>query len=271
MYFTCTRRGTRIRKYNSFLSRNYVEIMAAMVSASNKRGRSATRSTGSRGTRRVSQSASRSVSRTGRVWGQRQWPLASGYASLLHDPFPSTMRNILRYSETINMDPGAGVPSHYLFKATSIFDPNATGVGHQPYGHDTLAGIYNHYEVEEAIITITNTSVGSNSIIGITVTDDGSVNSGYDNVREVKGTSFMVLGADTTPKTLRAVYRRKQTFPISASTSPAALYGANPIENIFFDVWAEGALPTQDPAAVSLVVNITFTVRSWELKDLGLS
>lgn len=33
------------------------------------------------------------------------------------------------------------------FRANSIFDPDATGVGHQPYGRDTLAEVWQSYKV----------------------------------------------------------------------------------------------------------------------------
>lgn len=241
--------------------------MASMVPSS-KRGRSVTRSSRSASSS-ITRGSNYMRSRTTNV--RRQWPLARGYASPAFDPFPNKMRNILRYSETINMDPGAGVPQHYLFRANSIFDPNSTGVGHQPYGHDTLQSIYNHYEVESAIITITNTSAGANTIVGCTVTDDASVNSDYDTVREIKGTQFMVLANDTNPKTLQQFYKRKATFPVVSSLETTASYGSNPAEQIFFDIWTEGNLPTADTTAVSLVVSITYTVRSWELRDLDQS
>lgn len=35
----------------------------------------------------------------------------------------------------------------YVFNLNSVFDPNRTGIGHQPYGFDTMASIYNRYRV----------------------------------------------------------------------------------------------------------------------------
>jgi len=50
----------------------------------------------------------------------------------------------MKYAETVNTT-GAG--GFYQFSLNSIFDPNLTGTGHQPYGHDTLATLYNRYRV----------------------------------------------------------------------------------------------------------------------------
>lgn len=223
----------------------------------------------SSGRRSVSRSVSRRRPSTSGV--TKTWPLNRGYASPYFDPFPNQMRNILRYSTTINLDPVAGLPQHYLFRATSIFDPDATGTGHQPYGHDTLASIYNHYQVDECIITMTSTSVGTNGIFGITVTDDSSVNSDFDTVREQKGATFASIAASPNPVRVMSKYVRKATFPVETALDTVANYGANPTENTFFDVWAEGNLPGNNPTAMSFVITLSYKVRSWELRDLDQS
>jgi len=48
-----------------------------------------------------------------------------------------------KYSETITTDANG----LFTFNLNSVFDPNRTGVGHQPYGFDTMASLYNRYRV----------------------------------------------------------------------------------------------------------------------------
>jgi hypothetical protein len=43
---------------------------------------------------------------------------------------------------------------HHVFRGNSINDPDVTGVGTQPYGHDEWAGLYNNYAVMSSSITI---------------------------------------------------------------------------------------------------------------------
>lgn len=43
----------------------------------------------------------------------------------------------------------------YLWRLNSIFDPDRTGTGHQPYGHDTLNTMYNRYRVWKVDYVIT--------------------------------------------------------------------------------------------------------------------
>lgn len=49
----------------------------------------------------------------------------------------------MKYAETI-MTSASG---QYTYNLNSIYDPNRTGGGHQPYGFDTFATLYNRYRV----------------------------------------------------------------------------------------------------------------------------
>lgn len=50
-----------------------------------------------------------------------------------------------KYSDTFQLSLVGG--QVYRFNLNSMFDPNRTGTGHQPYGRDTLATLYNRYRV----------------------------------------------------------------------------------------------------------------------------
>lgn len=49
----------------------------------------------------------------------------------------------MKYAQTVSTDANG----RYVFNLNSIFDPDRTGGGHQPYGHDTLETMYNRYRV----------------------------------------------------------------------------------------------------------------------------
>lgn len=50
-----------------------------------------------------------------------------------------------KYADTFQLTTAGG--GLYRFNLNSMFDPNRTGVGHQPYGRDQLATLYNRYRV----------------------------------------------------------------------------------------------------------------------------
>lgn len=66
-------------------------------------------------------------------------------SAIIADRFITKMKYGDRYAVPA---PGAvGVNGAYLFNLNSVYDPDRTGVGHQPWGRDQLAGLYNRYRV----------------------------------------------------------------------------------------------------------------------------
>lgn len=51
----------------------------------------------------------------------------------------------MKYAEVVTTDSTA--VGQYVMNLNSLFDPNRTGGGHQPYGFDQLAALYNRYRV----------------------------------------------------------------------------------------------------------------------------
>lgn len=228
-----------------------------------KRVRSRSRAP-SRSTRsRISSSNIRPTSKT--------WPYQKPGYSYLWDPFPAQATAILRYSTVVTLNPGIATPASWLFRANSIFDPDFTGVGHQPYGHDTYQSIYNHYAVTSSIISVQPSSA-YNGIFGISLTDDSTVNSNYDTIRETKGTVMSAMQTNSLIPKLYQKYNRQAMFGnIQNVNAQSANFGANPAEQSMFHVWAEGSDDLSDPGDIKLMVSISYIVRMWELKDLGQS
>lgn len=68
-------------------------------------------------------------------------------------PFPQRYLTKLRYvSEALSHT--TGNTQDRVFRGNSLFDPDLTGVGHQPRGFDQLAGLYNVYRVLGSRCTI---------------------------------------------------------------------------------------------------------------------
>ena len=51
----------------------------------------------------------------------------------------------MKYSQTFTISSALGAVQR--FNLNNIYDPDRTGVGHQPYGYDQLGAIYNRYRV----------------------------------------------------------------------------------------------------------------------------
>jgi len=59
----------------------------------------------------------------------------------------------LRYTDVITLNAGTDATTTHAFRMNNIYDPDATGTGHQPRHFDMLAEVYNYYTVRGAKIT----------------------------------------------------------------------------------------------------------------------
>lgn len=63
-------------------------------------------------------------------------------------PFPQRQIVRMKYAQAFSLNiPNSVAVNTWTFNLNSIYDPDRTGVGHQPYGHDTLQTLYNRYRV----------------------------------------------------------------------------------------------------------------------------
>lgn len=62
-------------------------------------------------------------------------------------PFAPRCLVRFRYSEDLARVLTTGTVDDYQYNLNSIYDPNRTGTGHQPMGHDNYAAIYDRYRV----------------------------------------------------------------------------------------------------------------------------
>lgn len=78
--------------------------------------------------------------------------------------FPQKLNTILTYNDTdfeLTTALGNSYNISHLFSGNSIYDPDHSGVGIQPYYYDQLAAVYNRYQVYASKITIYMTSGSS--------------------------------------------------------------------------------------------------------------
>jgi len=110
--------------------------------------------------RRPRRRANKRKSQTNRKKGRKLRGYGTTRSNTINGPL--AMRQIvkLRYAEDVNISAGIALGS-YDFRANSIFDPNLTGIGHQPLGHDQWAVFYDHYVVLGARIKVTLTQAAT--------------------------------------------------------------------------------------------------------------
>ncbi len=211
-------------------------------------------------------------------------PRRSGTARRLNrssrsGPFPRTAIVSLRWvtnKKTVN--PGVGTPGTVSFRANSIFEPDAAGTDtHQPYGHDTLATVYERYKVVSAKITVSFVGTGGDQLSGGMASIQLST-----AITPTTNTTLMLEQPETTYKPynplsyggktiLSKTYSASKFFGKRRNKDLTAQFGVDPVELAFFHVSAHGSTAAINPAVVDLIVTITYKVIITEPKALGQS
>lgn len=160
---------------------------------------------------------------------------------------PLTKKVKLSYYETIGLASTSGVAAKHTFNLSGVFDPDVTGVGHQPYGHDQWANMYRHYYVSSARITVKWSNIATNNIphiVGITLDKDNSIDPTLDTRQEKqKGRSIKTLLANSNNvQTVAAVYSPRSFFGIKDPSDDhqiKALLTADPTLPAYAVIWIQ--------------------------------
>lgn len=191
--------------------------------------------------------------------------------------FPNTIITKLRYSTYITLTNSSGARGLNVFHANSIFDPDVSGVGHQPMWRDNYANIYNNYVVIGSKITVTfcGKTSGVNQIYGIVADDDSSISVTGDALLEMNN-SVSACGGPTIsgcePVTLTSTFEPLEAFGVDAKDDGASATntGSSPSQGFYWGVWAV-SMDASSTSLVDIKVEIDYTVKFTELITQGLS
>lgn len=192
---------------------------------------------------------------------------------------PKAIVRTLNYSENISMASTLGILNEYLFRANSVYDPNYTGIGHQPYMFDQCAAFFNHYDVLSSTIKITVVPTISNPgvaiVSGVYLADDTSAYTDYGTFIEARRGTYKIIPAaanNTAPVSIKTAFNKKSFYSKSVDQGETtALISANPTEDAFFHIWMQSADKASTSNAVQYNVELTYTVRFFEPKDIPSS
>jgi len=109
--------------------------------------------------------------------------------------FPTQLLTKLRYTSTYSLTSTTGSLAKQVMYLNSTFDPDNTGVGHQPLYRDTYAGIYNHYAVVSTKTRCIFQSLFSGTACnsGIVLEDDNNTSSsGNVLIEQNRGLSHLL-------------------------------------------------------------------------------
>lgn len=215
----------------------------------------------------------RRLSRRRKGFGRRTIPRGMGSSQVVR----------MRYVEYFSLDPGVGTPANYVFSATNIYDPNYTGVGHQPMGHDQYVPFFNHYTVLGAKIAVHgnvyNDTVGSSCWLTCKLNSTTlPAATSIDQYIEQRGAAYTFLttkGGSHSYGKVKATYSPKKFFSLKNPQDEHDLRGllgaSAPAENAYFIVTVGASNPGDDATAINCRAIIDYTVLLSERKALSSS
>lgn len=197
---------------------------------------------------------------------------------------PDRYTCVVKYAQEFDLEPATATGSDvHVFRANSLYDPDKTGGGHQPYGFDQLCLMFNHFVVVGAQITVQALTNGINNIVpcawGISLTADGESMDTLSlswllETEQTKGTRITGPVAQNTSKWAST---QKKNFSLKKFFNKKSAEGAefqctsstNPTEGAFFEVWA--ATLGADAGPAHFVARINYIITCHEPKLLGQS
>lgn len=190
-------------------------------------------------------------------------------------PIPQRYITKMKYSEQFSTDANG----NYQFNLNSIWDPNRSGVGHQPYGFDTLATLYNRYRVIscgwriQPIVVSGNTNniqlaafPANESNTTILSMAEMRENPRVKYVTQTSGGGAVTLAGKTYIPSLvgrtKAQYMADDRYQAAVSTSPAELAILNLLSS------ANGS---DSPNQATFQILLEYTVEFFDIKHLAQS
>lgn len=207
-----------------------------------------------------------------KVYGRRRRPTSLTNRAL--HPVPQRFVTKLKYSEVVTT---AGVNAQYAMNLNSLFDPNRTGSGHQPYGYDVLALLYNRYRVISCgyrlqlalgttTVPVVLTAISANENLTATTASEIRENPRAKYLVQNPGAGAMTLHSKTYIPSL--VGRNKAQYMADDRYQSTVISSPDELAVLAIQTFSGADAPL---TGVQVQVLMEYTVEFFDVKPLGQS
>lgn len=187
-------------------------------------------------------------------------------------PIPARFITKMKYSEYVDT---TALTGQYTFNLNSVFDPNRTGFGHQPYGFDTLSTLYNRYRVVscgwriqmagDASSAFILSAIPGNEVIAPLTLSEARENPRAKYIQQNPGSTALTLSGKCFIPSLMG----RTTAQYMADDRYSAIVSANPAEFAILNLMT---VNTADVVvSTKLNVLLEYTVEWFDIKHLSQS
>ncbi len=213
------------------------------------------------------------------MYGRRRFSNVQG--TLIPDRTCVTMK----YNEDVRIQlPPNGIMASYIYRCNSIFDPNLTGIGHQPMGHDQYANFYKKYVVIGSTMTVTfksfaasqatNDPVTNATVAVTTIQGTSGVISNPSELLENNRTSYTNLCVQRPYAKITKKFSPKRFFGLTKmldNEDYGADFGSNPAQDALWQISGYNPTAPGNPTTLYLNIAIKYICVLRERVNLGLS
>lgn len=197
-------------------------------------------------------------------------------------PFSQRYICKMKYAEVRQVSgPIGGGLVQYNWNLNSIFDPNLSGIGHQPYGHDTMSDIYNRYRVFRVDYAIsaynTDGSINYSVVAALPANEAVGTLNGITELMESPRAKYITQAPNASLKVLRG----SVNLPSLAGRTKAqymaddryqATFGASPAEQLVLNVMAgtiagTGGNGGSATNTMNLSISLVYHVECFDVKQ----
>lgn len=199
------------------------------------------------------------------------------------DPFKPVMPVQFRYAETGTLSTGGFAitfGTEQTFRLNSLFDPDLTSGGHQPYGFDQLTPIYGAYRVKGCLVDIEFFGSNSDDVVAAFTVQTGQNTTALTSSTLREAVERQSVMTRNMPINGDNRWRHREYFPIHkvcglpaslVANNPnySALVGANPAEQVYLRLAAATQVNTSK--AVNYSITLTYDADMYDRKSMAAS
>ena len=215
---------------------------------------------------------------------KNSWVLRNGFSRAKpifpgRSVFPYQKFATLKYCEAyVTVDAPIGSSSAFIMRANDIYDPNFTGVGHQPTGFDQYMAMYNKFVVYDSKIKVVAYATDSevlDTVVGVAIMDNTTTQSTSENYLEQALTDWRVVpaGNGANPVTVSTAFNASAFSGTSIRTNDL-LHGtasAPPGKNWYYHIFCGATGSAENPVAMKFSIEIEYYVKFFEPKSQTIS
>lgn len=170
------------------------------------------------------------------------------------------------------MTPSGATPNVRIYSANGLYDPDVTGIGHQPRGFDQIKTMYDHYYVRQSKITVDFSNLDGVYAMtcGVALIDNNTQHTSMADYAEGANCKFIRLSPSGGSKTTGTVTLTCDTARFTGrgknSDSMTSACTGMPSEGVYFHIFVDNDAGATSGGGVSMRPVIDYVTKFLECK-----